>query len=506
MELAQSERDELLSTIARQDEKIRMLEQQMRLLVAGRFAPKSEKISPDQLALFAAQKLELPPEEPEQEETVQVTFERKRRGKRTKLDEDLERQRIEYQLSEEACQCGCGGQLTKIDEVVSEQLELVPAHYIVLQHVQFKYACKSCQETIQLAPKAPQPIEKANAAPGLLAHIVTTKFVDGVPFARQEKQHARHGVIIPRNTMARWIIQLADLILPLINLMEDIIRAGPFIQCDETPYQVLKESGRKPTAKSYFWVRRGGPDNQVVVIFTYDPSRSSAVARQLFTDYTGYVQCDGYGGYHPLETTGITLLGCMAHVRRKYCDALKALPSKDLAQKSLAAEAIRTIKKLYAVEKESKDHTPEQRYELRQEKSVPLLTEFKAWLDEQILVVLPKSVLGKAISYTLNQWPRLVRYCDNGCLHIDNNADERAIRPLAIGRKNFLFSDTPEGAHANARMFSLIETCKLHGHEPCAYLRQIFKELPKAKTVENYESLLPWNLDAESLKQSARKF
>ena len=477
----------------------------MRLLLADRFAPKSEKISPDQLALFEAQNTELPPEEPE-EETVQITFERKRRGKRAKLDEELQRQRIEYQLSEEECQCGCGGQLAKIDEVVSEQLELILARYIVLQHVQFKYACKGCNEQIRLAPKAPQPIAKAIAAPGLLAHIATTKFVDGVPFARQEKQHARHGVIIPRNTMARWVIQLADLILPLMNLMEDIIRAGPFIQCDETPYQVLKESGRKPTAKSYFWVRRGGPGHQVVVIFTYDPSRSSAVAKELFMDYTGYVQCDGYGGYHPLEAAGITLLGCMAHVRRKYCEALKALPNKDLAQKSLAAEAIRTIKKLYAVEKEGKDHTPEQRYELRQEKSVPLLTEFKAWLDEQILVVLPKSALGKAISYTLNQWPRLVRYCDDGCLHIDNNADERAIRPLAISRKNFLFSDTPEGAHANARMFSLIETCKLHGHEPCAYLRHIFKELPKAETVEDYESLLPWNLDAESLKQSAKEF
>jgi hypothetical protein len=335
----------------------------------------------------------------------------------------------------------------------------------------------------------------------LLAHIATTKYVDAVPLHRQEKQHERGGIVLPRNTMARWLIQLSEFIVPLLNLFEDAIRAGPYIHCDETPFQVLKESGRKAEALSYMWVRLGGASHARVVLYTYHPSRASTVALKLFEGYQGYVQCDGYAGYQCLEKEGITLVGCMAHVRRKFNDAVKSLSKKEAVQKTKAGVALRFIKSLYAIEAEAKTCHSDERYQMRQQKAMPVLNEFKVWLDTQC--VLPKSPLGKAISYTLNQWPKLIRYCNDGCLEIDNNSDERAIRPFAIGRRNFLFSDTEQGAHTNARFYSLIETCKLHGHEPYAYLKHIFKELPLATKIEDYEALLPWNLDVETLKEAA---
>ncbi len=506
MNVAQLEKNELVDLIVQQSERIAMLEQQLRLLLSKTYGSTSEKISSDQLALFAPELIAQVDRQDETEqdaETISATVERKPRGKRKSCDKDLERHRVDYELSTEERHCSCGSELQKIGEVSSEQFDIIPTRYIVIQHVQHKYACPCCKSTIKVAPKAIQPLPKTNAAAGLLAHIATTKFVDGVPLHRQEIQHQRGGIELPRNTMARWLIQLSDLVLVLINLMEDAIRAGPYIQCDETPLQVLKEVGRKATTQSYIWVRRGGMAGQEVVLYNYFPSRSSQVVLSLFEDYHGFVQCDGYAAYNVLEKQGITLIGCMAHARRKYSDALKSLTSKESAQKSKAATAIKFIKRLYAIETELKGQPADYRHDVRQERSIPILAEFKDWLDSQ--VVLPKSPLGKAINYTCNQWHKLIRYCHDGRLEIDNNQDERAIRPLAIGRRNWLFADTPKGAHTNARFYSLIETCKLHGHEPYAYLKYIFKELPSAGTVEHYEALLPWNLDGETVKQRARE-
>lgn len=510
MTTAQLTKDQLLELvikqkelITQQEERIDALENQVRYLVTKQYGTKSEKLSPDQLALFDADSETDTEEEAAEEETVQITFERKRRGKRRKLDDALERQIIEYELSESDRACDCGGHLEPVSTKTSEQYEYIPAQVVVIRHVEHQYACPCCQH-MALAKKPPQPLPKTNAAAGLLAHVVTTKYVDAVPLHRQEKQLERIGIQIPRNTMARWIIQLSNLALPLINLLEDLIRAGPVIQCDETPHQVLKEAGRKATQLSYIWVRRGGAPDRRVVLFHYSPNRSSQVALTLMEDYQGYVQCDGYSAYIALESHGIVLVGCMAHCRRKFQEALKSTSKKEVQQRTKAAIAIGYFKRLYEIEAECRDCSDRERYEIRQAKSVPVLAEFKQWLEEQRDVVLPKSPLGKAIHYALNQWSKLIRYCEQGYLEIDNNSDERAIRPLAIGRKNYLFADTPEGAHANARFYSLIETCKLHGHEPYAYLKHLFKELPKATGLEDYEALLPWNLDVESVKDKAR--
>lgn len=505
MTTAQLTKEQLLELVMQQQERIDVLETQVRYLVTKQFGTKSDKFSADQLALFDIQADSAPEADNREadEETVQISFERKRRGKRKKLDDTLERHRIEYELNEADQTCDCGHQLKPASTKVSEQYEYIPAQTIVIQHVEHQYTCPCCQQMV-LAKKPPQPLPKTNAAPGLLAHLVTTKYVDAVPLHRQEKQLERIGLQIPRNTMARWVIQLAELVLPLINLMEDLIRAGPVIQCDETPHQVLKELNRRAQQLSYIWVRRGGMPGRHVVLFYYSPSRSGQVAQSLMEDYQGYVQCDGYSAYTGLETKGITLVGCMAHCRRKFKDALTVTAKKEKQQRTKAAIAMQYFKQLYAIETEGKALTDQQRKALRDAKAKPILAEFKQWLDEQQPAVLPKSPLGKAIRYAQNQWPKLIRYCDEGYLEIDNNSDERAIRPLAIGRRNYLFADTPKGAQANARFYSLIETCKLHGHEPYAYLKYLFKELPKAQSVEQYEALLPWNLDVDSVKEMAR--
>lgn len=505
MNYADLDKEQLVDVAEQLDQRVAALEQQLRLLASKTYSPSSEKLSQDQLALFNAEQAPEPVEPEQDHDKISVSYERKKRGKRSNCDKQLERHRIDYELSEVERQCPCGCQLEKIGEQTAEHYEIIPTRYFVVQHVQHKYACPGCKaaSSMKLAAKPAQILPKTNAGAGLLAHIATTKYVDSVPLHRQEKQHERGGIHLPRNTMARWMIQLSNHILPLINLFEDTIRSGTYTQCDETPHQVLKEAGRKASAKSYIWVRYGGPPGQEAVLYNYFPSRSSEVVLQLFEGCHGYVQCDGYSAYNVLEKQGITLVGCLAHARRKFNDALKSLPSKESAQKAKAATALTMIKQLYKIETDAKSLSPEKRYQYRQEHAIPKLEDLRNWLDNQN--VLPKSPLGKAINYTLNQWDKLIRYCDDGILEIDNNRDERAIRPLAIGRRNYLFADTSEGAHTNARFYSLIETCKLHGHEPYAYLKHIFKELPMAESVEDYEALLPWHLDVETLRQAGRE-
>jgi len=492
--------------ITLQEQRIVALENQLRLMLSKQYGSKADNISPDQLKLFdGLEIIEDPIPEDSEEDTITVKYQRKR-GKRKPIDPALERRPIHYELPEAQRQCPCGGELKEISRQTSEQYEYIPAQVVVLEHIQHQYACPCCKENVVLAPKPTQALPKSNAGPGLLAHISTTKFVDAVPLHRQEKQLERLRIYLGRTTMARCMIKLSSLWVPLLNLMEDAIRAGPLIQCDETPFQVLKEIDRKPTSLSYMWVRRGGVPGQEVVLFHYEPSRASSVVRMLFADYQGYVQCDGYSAYHCLESEKITLVGCMAHAKRKFNDALKSVSKKEQAQKTKAAVALSYFKKLYSIERDQKKSSDQLRYQTRQQDAVPILNEFKAWLGNQTLIVLPKSPLGKAVSYTLNQWPKLIRYCEDGLIPIDNNADERAIRPFAIGRRNWLFSTSPEGAHTNARFYGLIETCKLHGHEPYAYLKTIIKELPLAETIEAYELLLPWNLDVATVREKAREF
>ena len=419
------------------------------------------------------------------------------RGKRSPLPPELERVEIIHDVPESERTCACGTPMVLINRVVSEQLDIVPMQVRVLQHIRLVYGCKASEHAPVTAALPQQPLPKSNASPSLLAMLLTTKYVDGLPLARFEKVLARHNVVVPRQTLARWAIGSSCALQPLHNLIRDVLFDAPFIHMDETMVQVLKEKGKSPTSQSYMWVQTGGPPGSRVVIYDYDPSRCGEVPARLLLGYQGYVMTDGYEGYNKLaKSDGIEHLVCWAHVRRKFVDAVKVQPK---GAHGHADQAVAIIGKLYGIEREHKDSTDEVRYAVRQEKSNPALDELHDWMEKMLPMVPPKSALGSALSYMRNYWGKLVRYTERGDLPIDNNRCENAIRPFVVGRKAWLFSDTPAGANASAIIYSLVETAKANGVEPYTWLRHVLEHLPAARTADEMDKLLPWNFHAATL-------
>ena len=422
---------------------------------------------------------------------------KKARGKRIPLPPELERVEIIHDVPESERVCDCGTPMVVINRVVSEQLDIIPMQVRVLQHIRLVYGCKASEHAPVTAALPPQPLPKSNASPGLLAMLLTTKYVDGLPLARFEKVLARHDVLVPRQTLARWVIGAGAALQPLHNLMRDALFDAPFIHMDETVVQVLKEKGKSPTSQSYMWVQTGGPPGKPVVIYDYDPSRGGEVPVRLLLGYQGYLMTDGYEAYNKLATTeGIEHLVCWAHVRRKFVEAVKVQPKGTHGH---ADQAVAMIGRLYAIEREHKDSAIEVRYAARQEKSIPVLDELHDWMEKLLPMVPPKSALGGALSYMRNYWGKLVRYPERGDLPVDNNRCENAIRPFVIGRKAWLFSDTPAGANASAIIYSLVETAKANGVEPYTWLRHVLEHLPAAQTADEMDKLLPWNFHAATL-------
>jgi transposase len=497
--------DALKQLVAAKDARIALLEEQLRLAAVKVYAPKSEKLaSLAQFDLFnEAETFASKPDGDAQAAEVEVPAHTRERGKRKPIDAALPRQRIEHDIPDAQKTCACGCQMTRIGEVTSEQFDLVPARAQVLQHVRFKYACRSCEgashdgKAVVTAPLPAQPIPKSNASPGLLAHITTSKFVDGLPLYRQEGILPRFGITVSRTAMACWMIKLGDLVTPLINLMNETQLGYDVLQMDETSVQVLKEDGRPATAQSYMWVRRGGPPGQRIILFDYAPTRAASVPLRLLEDYQGYLQSDGYAGYNaPARRDGVSHVGCLDHARRKFVEAVKAQHALAGGERGLAPQALLLIRKVYAIEKLARDAemTADERHRLRSEKARPLWDELRVWLDANCNATPPQSLTGKAISYLADEWPRLIRYLDDGRVEVSNVKCENAIRPFVVGRKAWLFSDTPAGAHASAKLYSIVETAKAAGREPYAYLRHIFEKLPQAVTLADIEALLPWNV------------
>lgn len=484
------------------EKRISLLEEQLRLLRHKRFAASSEK-SDGQAELFnEAEAAELTSEGDVDEntddvETETIQYERRKSRGRKSLPADLPRVRIEHDLNDADKVCDCGCALTHIGEDTSEQLDIIPAKIQVLQHARLKYACKACEATVRTAALPAQPIPKSNASGGLLAYVATAKYQDALPLHRQESIFKRMQIDIPRNTLANWMMRSGELITPLITQLDSEIRRGKVIQCDETALQVLKEPDRPASSQSYMWVRRSGAPDHPIVLYDYAPSRAGSVAERLLKDFSGYLQTDDYAGYHATgRQHGITHVGCWAHARRKFVDAQKAVAAKDKksTRTGKADVAINYMAKLYAIEKQAKDTTSEARRQLRQEKSVPILNALREWLDKTLHSTLPKGLLGTALGYLNKNWEKLIRYTEDGDVNIDNNLAENAIRPFVIGRKNWLFSATPRGAHASAAIYSLIETAKANGLEPYAYLREVFTRLPSLSSDEELQALLPWNI------------
>jgi len=364
-----------------------------------------------------------------------------------------------------------------MSEVISEQLDIIPAKIQVIRHIRKQYACR-CGQCIKLAPLPAQPIPKSMASPGLLAHVTVSKYQDALPLYRQEQILQRIGVELPRATLANWMIQTGQLIQPVINLLRERLLAYDIIQMDETTVQVLTEPDKRAQSKSYLWVQRGGPPEQTVVLYDYDPGRGSGVPTRLLEGFTGYLQTDGYDGYNAVVIqNNLVHVGCMAHARRKFSEAVKAQGKKKKTGK--AQQGLAFIQRLYRIEKQLKNLSPEARYQQRQEKAVPVLNKLKTWLEASLEQVPPTTAVGKALNYLHNEWAKLIHYLDDGRLEIDNNAAENTIRPFVIGRKNWLFSASVKGVKASANLYSLIETVKANGMEPYAYLRYLFTELPR---------------------------
>jgi transposase len=471
-----------------------ILQEQLNIALAKRFASRSEQLSPDQIRLFdEAESTLLAAVEIDIEETVTVSPHGRKKGGRKPLPTHLPRVDVIHELAEAERRCDHNGKiLAEIGEVVSEQLDIVPATIQVLRHIRKQYAC-DCGQCIKTAPLPAQPIPKSMASPGLLAHIAVCKYVDGLPLYRQETILNRINVDIPRGTKASWMSKVGTLVQPLINLMRDRLLDHDIIQMDETRVQVLKEAGRRAQSQSYLWVQRGGPPDGRVILYDYDPSRSGAVPQRLLAGYRGYLQTDGYDGYNAVvATNGLKQLGCMAPARRRFDEAVKAQGKNK--RRGKAWRGLSLIQKLYRVEKQARPMSADERHAYRIVHAKPVLDEMRGWLDAVLPQVLPNGAVGKALNYLHNEWDKLTRYLDDGRLEIDNNLCENAVRPFVIGRKAWLFSDSVAGVNASANLYSLLETAKSHGLEPYAYLREIFTKLPGATTVDAIEALLPGNI------------
>lgn len=483
-----------------------LLRERIRLLYAKLFGKKSEKhvaddLSP-QLPLFdMPEPAEIEPER----ETVEVEAHSRQKRGRKRLPEELPRVDVIHDIDASEKVCSCGANLSRIGEDVSEKLDIIPAVIRVIRHIRPKYACRKCEgletegSTVKIAPPPKQIIPKGIATAGLLAHILTAKFCDALPFYRQEKQFDRLGADINRATMCNWAMHAAEACQPVLELLHREIRSGPLLNLDETTVQVLDEPGRAPTTKSYMWVCRGGPPGKLGVWYHYAPTRSSEVAKQLLQGYSGAVQTDGYAGYDFLDQQPkIVHAGCLAHARRKFDEAAKGLGK---GKSGSAHVALNYIRQIYRIESEAKrgQLTPEELLAVRNEQARPILDNLYLWLQKKVGRLTPKSLMGVAVHYTLKQWKRLLAYLEHPEMTPDNNSAENAIRPFVVGRKNWLFSGNPKGAKASADLYSLIETAKINKLEPYRYLRYLFEKLPFAESQEEYEALLPMRLKPEEL-------
>lgn len=482
---------ELESLLTKKEAKIAFLEEQFRLAQQARFGTKSEGY-PGQGELFneVEELVELIVSE---QETIEYT---RNKPKRKPLPKDLPREVVVHDIADEDKVCdSCQGELHKIGEDKSEKLEFIPAQVKVIEHVRPKYSCKACEQNgtcnqVKQAPVVPSVIPKGYATPSLLSQIITSKYQYGLPLYRQESMFKQYGIELSRKTTADWMMKSADILQRLYDRLRQHLLKQSVIHADETTLKVVGDN----KSKSYMWLYATGADSPEgkltdtnippIVLFDYHASRAGQCAVDYLDGYQGYLQVDGYAGYHKTQAT---LVGCWAHARRKFTDAKTAMGK----HKSGKVEwALNHIQKLYRIEIQIKHKTPKERFKIRLEKSLPLLKQFEAWLIKSEQEVLPKTKLGEALQYCLNQWEKLQGYTLDGHLSIDNNRAERAIKPFVIGRKNWLFSQTAKGAKASATLYSIIETAKANGLVPFDYIMYLLEKLSQPEPDIN--QLMPW--------------
>ncbi len=485
------ERDKRIAKLERVNQKLsdklQQLLEQYNLAQYKKYSPSSESYQGDGEVLNEAE--QLADEEPAQPEATQAEAEKLSKPRRPRIAAELPRVDVIHDITDKTCAC-CGHALHRMGEEVSEQIEFVPAQIKVIKNIRPKYSCRACENqgtevAIQIADVPPAIIPKSMASPSLLAQIISSKMHYGLPLYRQEKLFAQAGIELSRQTMSRWLITCADKLEPLLALMKTRLLQQPVLWADETTVNVLDVE--KSTC--YMWVYGCGMESSAgpkLVLFDYQDGRAGKHPKAYLDGYRGYLQVDGYAGY---EQTDATLVGCWAHARRKFVEAQKA---QGKGKTGKADWAINHIQKLYALESKLKTKAAEVKYQQRHDVAKPLLQQLWDWLEKSKDTIPTESALGKAITYNLNQWPKLIRYLEDGRLNIDNNRAERAIKPFVIGRKAWLFANTTSGAKASATLYSLVETAKINGLEPYDYLTTLFKELPTADTPDKLTKLLPF--------------
>jgi transposase len=474
--------------IVYKDAKIEALTLEIARLQRVQFAARSEKMDPEQRTLFdEAMAADLAAVESELEalkaDTAQAPAVKAPRSvpKRRPLPPELAR--VEVRHEPESCTCGqCGSDLVQIGEHVSEKLDCKPLEFFVRRDVHPQYACRAC-ETVVAAPVARSIIERGIAAPGLLAQVLIGKYVDHLPLYRQEAIFARSGVEIGRNTMAEWIGACGVALQPLVAAMRSEMLEQSVLHADETPVAQL-DPGAGQTKRAYLFAYRTGTGPPIVV-FDYCGNRSGKHASRFLDQWRGALMVDDYAGYKHLFAAGITELGCWAHARRKFFDLHKASSSP------IAQEALTRIAALYRSEAETADLDVAARHAHRQQHAAPILAALKAWLDRIRPTVAGNSGTSKAIDYTLRRWPALTRYLDDGRYPIDNNPIENAIRPIALGRKNWLFAGSETAGIRAAAIMSLLATAKANGHDPHAWMSDVLTRLPMTLD-RDIQTLLPY--------------
>jgi transposase len=482
-----ADRDEQLED---REARIKELESQLAYLKHKLFGKRSEKIDPKQLLLFKElqSQMEALQEEAEQEE---ITYTRRKGHGRKPLPDDLPVEDVEYPLEDTACSC-CGESMSRIGEEVTEELDYNPGSLFKRRHIRPKYACRECEEGVHIAPMPPRPIDKGIAGPGLLAHLLTSKYCDHIPLNRLQGMLRRHRVEIGVASLCDWVGRMADLLLPVYGSLRTQLLSGSLIQSDDTPVPYQLESLKGRTATGYLWTYLC--ESSRLVLYDFTTSHSRAGPSSFLSGFEGTLLTDGHASYNEaVQQYALIHAGCWAHARRRFYDAR-------FDDRRRCGRMLKLIQELFAVERKAKEAREQaaeaakqsgsqdeqavsfddaEHLELRRTESAPLVTEIRSCADAWSVEVLPRSNVGQAVGYLLNQWKPLTRFLDAPAIPLHNNASERAMRHVVVGRNNWIFAGSEAGGHRAAIIYSLVATCRANGLDPFVYLRDIIDRLPR---------------------------